>query len=561
MGLKKSLLINIVLALVIATSIVTFSQKGPLKRLEYAGLDFSLLLRGPISYNPHIVVIEITDSDILGVGRWPWGRSWLAAIAKTLADLGAKYTYFDIILSEASTDQDDTLFEEALKASKNVYLPFVFQSSSYDIKNTFLPLKRFSPYIKGTGAVNIYPDIDGVIRRIPLVFFDKETPYPHVALKIAMDYSNMKIDEIRTDSILLSNSQQKIQIPLVEKNKMLINWPGKWGDTFKHYRFLDVLAGYQEVLENKKPQIINVNYFKDSICLVALTAIGLYDIKSIPLQPEYPGIGVIASTISDILDKNFLYTPPAWVTILLVYLLALIPSFLISGERPLRETLYVVSAGAIFFLINLSLFKMGIALNFSFPFLGLFASYLTVETYNFVRVSVERQTFLKMSITDGLTGLYNISYFKMLLETEIRLTKFEPGKKFSLIMCDIDHFKSFNDTYGHQIGDLVLKEVANTLNNSVRSSDIVARYGGEEMIILLKGSSLNNALAIAEKIRNNVENHVIRQQDKIYKVTISLGVSDFHLTDTLEKIIKKADEGLYKAKESGRNRVCVAEQQ
>jgi diguanylate cyclase (GGDEF)-like protein len=556
--LKKSILINIAIALIVATAIAGFSQKGPLKRLEYGGLDFSFLLRGPIPYNPKIVIIEITDADISGVGRWPWGRSWLAAMAKTLSDLGARYTYFDIILSEASTDQDDALFEEALKTSKNVYLPFVFQGMPYDIKNSFLPIKRFSDYKKGTGAVNIYPDIDGVVRRIPLVLFDKDTPYPHVALQIAMDYSKSSIEEIRPDSILLSNSKEKITIPLVEKNKMLIDWPGKWADTFKHYRFTDVLAGYQDILENKKPQI-NPNDFKDSICLVALTAIGLYDIKSIPLQPEYPGIGVIASTISDILNKNFLYTPPIWVTVLLIYLMALIPSFLISGEKPMRETTYIVAAGTLYFLVNLSFFKQGVALNFSFPFLALFVSYLSVETYNFVRVSVERQVFLKMSITDGLTSLYNVSYFKMLLETEIKLTKYEPSRKFSIVMIDVDHFKKFNDTYGHQVGDLVLKEVAVALNNSVRSSDIVARYGGEEMIILLKGSAMNNALVIAEKIRSNVENRVIKQQDKVYRVTISVGVSEFHLSDSLEKLIKRADEGLYKAKESGRNRVAVAE--
>jgi diguanylate cyclase (GGDEF)-like protein len=540
----------------VVTLVLALSQKGLFKRLEFTGLDFSFFLRGATSYNPHIIVIEITDTDISYVGRWPWGRTWLAAIAKTLAYLGARYTYFDIILSEGSTEQEDALFEDALKVSKNVYLPFVFQESSFEIKNALLPLKRFSSYIKGTGATNIYPDIDGAIRRIPIVFLEKEKPYPHIALKLAMDYSNLKIEEIKPNFLLLSNSQEKIKIPLVEDNKMLINWPGKWSDTFKHYRFLDVLAGYQDLIENKKPRI-NLNDFKDSICLVAVTAIGLYDIKSIPLQPEYPGIGIVAVTISNILDKRFLYTPPAWVVALLLYLLALIPSFLISGEKPLHETLYVILAGMIYFIIVFFLFKNGVALNLSLPLLGLFISYLTVEIYNFVRVSVERKTFLKMSITDGLTGLYNISYFKMLLETEIRLTKYEPSKKFSLIMCDIDHFKSFNDTYGHQIGDLVLKEVANILNNSVRSSDIVARYGGEEMIILLKGSPLNNALAIAEKIKNNMQNHLIKHQDKTYKVTVSLGVSEFEMSDTLDKIIKRADEGLYKAKESGRNQVCA----
>lgn len=541
----------------VVTLVLALSPKGLLKRLELTSLDFSFFLRGPVFYNPRIIIIEITDSDITGIGRWPWKRSWLAATAKTLSDVGAKYTYFDIILSEASTEEDDALLQEALKVTKNVYLPFVFQGSSFEIKNALLPLERFSSYLKGTGAVNIYPDIDGTIRRIPLVFLGKEKTYPHIALKIAMDYLGLKLEEIKKSSLLLSNSHERIKIPLIEDNKMLINWSGKWGGTFKHYRFLDVLAGYQDLIENKKPRI-NLNDFKDSICLVAVTAIGLYDIKTVPLQPEYPGIGIIATTLSNILDKSLLYVLPTWVNVLILYLLALMPAFLIFGEKPLRETSYVILVGSVYFIINFVLFKTGVVLNLFFPILGLFISYFTVETYNFVRVSVERKTFFKMSVTDGLTGLHNISYFKMLLETEIRLIKFEPDKKFSIIMCDVDHFKNFNDTYGHQVGDVVLKEVANALNNSVRSSDIVARYGGEEMIILLKGSSLNSALSIAEKIKNNVENRVIKYHDKTYKVTISLGVSDFKMSDTLEKIIKRADEGLYKAKESGRNCVCAA---
>lgn len=556
MRLKKSFLVNIVLALVVVTLVLAISQRGLLKRLELSGTDFSFFLRGPASYHPNIIIIEITDSDITGIGRWPWKRSWLAAIAKTLSDLGAKYIYFDIILSEASTEEDDALFQEVLKATKKVYLPFVFQESSFDIKNAFLPLERFSPHLKGTGSVNIYPDIDGNTRRIPLVFPANDKLYPHIALQIAMDYSGLKIEEVKNHSLLLSDSLETIKIPLTEDDKMLINWTGKWSDTFKHYRFLDVLAGYQDLIENKEPRI-NLNDFKDSICLVALTAIGLYDIKTVPLQPEYPGIGIIATTISNILDKKPLYVIPSWVSILIFYLLALAPAFLIFGEKPLRETAYVILIGGVYFTINFFLFKNGVVLNLFSPLLGLFISYFTVETYNFVRVSVERKAFFKMSVTDGLTGLHNISYFKMLLETEIRLTKFEPDKKFSIIMCDVDHFKNFNDTYGHQIGDLVLKEVAGALNNSVRSSDIVARYGGEEMIILLKGSSLNSALSIAEKVRSNVENRVIKSNDKTYKVTISLGVSDFKMNDTLEKIIKRADEGLYKAKESGRNRVCT----
>jgi len=555
--LKKSFLLNIVLALGVASLIFFFSQKGVFKRLELTCLDLSFRLRGAITCNPRIVITEITDSDILKIGRWPWERVWHAAIIRALSDLGAKHIYFDIMFSESSSEEDDQILQEAISLSKKVYLPFVFQNHSLDIKNALLPIERFSSSLKGTGAINIYPDIDGTIRRIPLIFLGEENlHHPHAALKIAMDYKALAIKEINPRYLLLSNSKEEVKIPLLKKNEMLINWTGKWQDTFKHYRFLDVLAGYKDLLENREPKI-NLDDFKDSICLIGITAIGLYDIKPVPLQPEYPAIGIVANAISNILNKNFLYSPPAWINILILYLLTLMPAFLIFGERPLRETIFVFSAAAFYFLMNLLLFRKGIVIGFTYPLLGLFTSYLVVETYNFVRIAVERQSFFKMSIIDGLTGLYNVRYFKMLTETEIMLAKTDPDMRFSIIMSDIDHFKHLNDTYGHQIGDLVLKEVAMVLKNSVRSSDIVARYGGEEMIVLLRGSSLKDALEIAEKIRKNTENHLIKDQYNTYKATISLGVSDFRPQDNVETIIKRADKALYKAKSLGRNRVEV----
>jgi len=166
-----------------------------------------------------------------------------------------------------------------------------------------------------------------------------------------------------------------------------------------------------------------------------------------------------------------------------------------------------------------------------------------------------------MSVTDELTGLYNIRYFKMLLDTEIMLTKPDPTKKFSIVMCDIDNFKHFNDTYGHALGDVVLKEVSNVLRNSVRSSDIAARYGGEELIILLRGSStLKDVVAVGEKIRRNIENCVVQDQGNNYKVTVSIGVATCKSTDNADTVMKRADAGLYKAKESGKNRVCTTEE-
>jgi diguanylate cyclase (GGDEF)-like protein len=555
---KKTVLLNIALAVICASLTLILSSRGILKRAELSSLDFYFHLRGPIQFNPRINIIEITDSDLAKIGRWPWPRSWHAAITKALTNLGAKSVYFDIIFSEPSTNEDDAIFEEAIKSNKNVYLPFVFQNNIIAKENMALPINRLFSFIKGTGAVNIYPDIDGTLRRIPVVFEDKQGQiYPHAALKIAMDYEELSIEGKTKRTVILSNGKKKVNLPISENNTMLINWAGKWENTFKHYGFLDILAGYQDILEKKKSEI-NPKDFENSICLIGLTATGLYDIKPIPLQPEYPGIGIIANTINSILNKNYLFDVPAWINFLLICLLSLLPAFFIFGEKPLREGINILLIGLLYFLLNFIFFKNNVRIGLFSPLFGIALSSLSIGVYNFVKVSIERQSFFKMSVTDGLTGLYNIRYFKILLETELTMVKIDREKKFAIIMSDVDHFKNFNDTYGHQVGDLVLKEVATVIKNSVRSSDIVARYGGEEIIVLLRGSSsIEDAGDIAEKIRKNIENTSVRERENNHKVTVSLGVSFVKPADTVDSIIKRADDGLYRSKILGRNSVSV----
>ena len=547
------------ISILMASLFILLSHQGFLQRIDLASTDFQFLARGPIPYNPHICIIEITNTDISEVGRWPWKRSWDAALAKVLKELGARLVYFDILFSEPSSDEEDILLEQAIQLTEKIYLPFAFEGSTLEKSVMVFPLKRFTPYLKGTGAINIYPDIDGTLRKIPLIFYKDNEAYPHVALKIAMDYSSSKIKSVKKDCVILTNGKKEMRIPTIEKNNsMLINWCGKWQKTFRHYDFLDVLTSYKDMLDYKKPRI-NLSEFKDSICLIGITAVGLYDIRSIPLQPEYPGIGVMATAISNILDARFIHEAPVWANILILYILTLIPAFFIFGEKPLREMFDVFGIAFIYFIINYMAFRNGTQLPLFIHLLGLFSTHLTIGAYNFIRIAVERQSFFKMSVTDGLTGLYNIRYFRMILESEVMFARMDTQKIFSIIMGDIDHFKHFNDAYGHQVGDLVLKEVASVLKSSVRSLDIVARYGGEEMIILLRGTHLKDGLAIAEKIRKSVENSAVREGDTMYKVTISLGVASFMHEDTVDSIIKRSDDGLYRSKETGRNRVSTIE--
>ncbi len=165
----------------------------------------------------------------------------------------------------------------------------------------------------------------------------------------------------------------------------------------------------------------------------------------------------------------------------------------------------------------------------------------------------------ELAIKDGLTGIYNHRYFQEALEKQINLAK-RNDFRIAIALIDIDFFKKFNDTYGHQIGDLVLKSVADTLVNSVRQTDLVARYGGEEFIIIFNNIAKDNLFNTIDKIREKIENNsvFVKEKNQHLSVTISIGVSIFpdYSEDRLE-LIKQADDALYKAKELGRNRVVI----
>lgn len=166
----------------------------------------------------------------------------------------------------------------------------------------------------------------------------------------------------------------------------------------------------------------------------------------------------------------------------------------------------------------------------------------------------------RLSITDGLTKLYNHRFFQDTLKREFSRS-YRNKTPLSLALLDIDHFKGFNDTYGHQQGDIVLQELARTLRGQVRSLDVVARYGGEEFAVIMPEAPPEVALRVAERLRAAVEGHPVAGPDAPLRVTISLGIASAphrELT-TAAGLIAAADRALYRAKERGRNRVATHE--
>ncbi|MBB1396590.1 tetratricopeptide repeat-containing diguanylate cyclase [Pseudoalteromonas sp. SG44-8] len=192
---------------------------------------------------------------------------------------------------------------------------------------------------------------------------------------------------------------------------------------------------------------------------------------------------------------------------------------------------------------------------------GIVAFSLLIILFIYIAYRLKHSAYLQvkeLALRDQLTGLFNRRALHDIFELE--MSRVNRNKKtFSIILLDIDHFKVLNDTYGHDYGDIVLQKVASALQDSIRSMDKVARWGGEEFLVFLPETNKEQASHLAEKLRLAVSNIELTYQDKLLQVTVSLGVCEYNQQGEYKDMVKQADLGLYKAKETGRNKVvCLS---
>lgn len=167
------------------------------------------------------------------------------------------------------------------------------------------------------------------------------------------------------------------------------------------------------------------------------------------------------------------------------------------------------------------------------------------------RKSIER--LKELTIEDQLTGIYNRRYFDTYMP---KILSMSISKNYStqLMMIDIDNFKSINDTYGHVFGDYVIKEIASEINHITREEDLFVRYGGEEFALVLGDTFKADAKIIADRILSKIENSIYKFKGERVSVTLSIGISEYDYTDTINQFVAKSDEALYQAKKTGKNK-------
>ncbi len=202
----------------------------------------------------------------------------------------------------------------------------------------------------------------------------------------------------------------------------------------------------------------------------------------------------------------------------------------------------------------------------------IFGNKITPEPYNKMQlyyiqnmftvfsVSLQNEINYKSSITDAKTGLYSYDYLVNRIKEKIASAK-RHDISSGILMLDIDHFKNFNDTYGHLAGDKVLVELSKALLSYVREEDCIGRFGGEEFVILLSDCKKESLFFVAERIRTGVESLRVQEKDTVLNITVSIGgcMITSESEDTPKEIIEKIDKALYASKEGGRNRTTIAE--
>ena len=522
-----------------------------MERLENMCVDFFFRQRPPIAMHPAIVHIDMAEDSIQGIGRWPWPRHNHAALVHILKEWGAKKIVFDVVFSEPSTTFDDESLSQAIKEAGNVYLPVMMESLGGQ-KPWIHPLPEMERFVQGIGHVNISPDWDGTIRRIvPLLEYQGETQ-PYIGVKVAYDYLGKTVPK------------GKMDIPTDSEGRVLINWVGKWKDSFQHYSFLDVFKSYAALREGRTPWI-PPDKIKDKICVIGLTALGLTAIKTNPMEAAFPAVGVQTNIMNSILTSRFVRpVTPTWNKVAFLAI-GFATALFFMFSRQVFSMVFGLGVGLLWILFAFWLFVAhGIWIYSMNPLFLIFELFVFSAVFSITIGKREQERLFALATRDGLTGLYIIRHFRALLND----TVMEVRKKqmpLSITLFDIDHFKKINDTYGHVAGDAVLKHLAQVVYSSVHiegekgERNVPARYGGEEFIVMFKNCDLKDAaFNWGEKIRRRIEQETFTYEGQTIPLTVSLGVATLRPGETVpDLMVLRADAALYRAKEEGRNRTCI----
>jgi len=362
---------------------------------ELQTLDIRFRMRGKIPINKDIVIIEIGDDTIDKLGKWPISRKYHATLIDALTYAGARAIIFDVFFSEDQDPGADASLEEAIKKSGKVYLPHIFnliKSRGHEVpaadKLQEKELERFAKYAKGVGFINVLPDTDGKFRRIPPLIKFQGVLYPHVCFLVFLDYLGMSPDAIKITAGKYLTLGKNIKVPLDSDSTCLVNFPGRWEDTFRHYSYIDIIDSYVALKfptsTHKKP-VIDLSSLKGSTCFIGVTATATPDAHPSPFDSLYPGVGVNASLFNSLLTRKFVQRANRFVNLFILITICFLTAFISKRAKTLFSFIIALIFILVYMLFAAALFIFfGLWIDVFYPVMAIALVYLGITFFKYI---------------------------------------------------------------------------------------------------------------------------------------------------------------------------------
>jgi len=523
---------------------------------EWSAFDLRMKMRGSQFVNPRIVVIEIDHRTADQLGRPPLSEDKYAEVVRALAEFGVKSIVVNGVFSGDQSSGKE--FAAALRET-GIGLLAVDIKKDGGLRASDTEIRLAS---KGEGHRVLEPDSDGVLRSVSFRFEFEGDEYIALGLRAGLEAYSADPKEL----VIYPNhaevpvpSNPKLRIPL-HRGRHLLNWPGRWTNSFTRVSFVDVLTARALLKEGQEPRL-NTSVLKGAICVIGVTVTGLHQNFTTPIESEYPSVGVQAVMLNSVLERRFLKMSSVGTNISIIWCLCIIIFLVVFTSSFAQSLLRIILLGIVYAVLSFALFFFaGLALPLAYPLIVITSAFAVLTLYHQIISYIERIHLMRLVTKDPMTMLFNYAHFQLLLLNEVRLADEQKDRKLSILMLDIDHFKRINDTYGHSAGDEVIRALAEILKYNCRSLDAACRYGGEEFLLMLPGATLEDAGRIAERIRKSFfETTFTLGEAKVSEhISVSIGVAHYFHKESLDAFLRRSDRALYTAKEAGRNMICRA---
>ena len=556
----------------VAGLVIASSFTGIYQTLEWSALDRWFRLRTPEARESRIVVINVGESDISELGEWPMSDGKLAQLLTTIKQQQPRAIGLDLYRDLKHGERaGQKQLEQVFKSTANLI----------GVEKVAGETVKPAPILKQQQQVamsDLLLDRDGKVRRsLVSARFDDGELILGLGVKLALMYLEQdKITLQPGDRQSTLNLGQATFTPLQDNEGGYMNL-----DTGGYQTLLNFRGEQKQFLHTSLTKVLQGNIppdlFRGRIVLIGATAPSLNDLFHTPYNgssqkaQEMPGVyihaNIASQTLSAALDGRHLLTgiPEAgeWLWILAWSFVGSSLSIVLLEKNLLQKnSLSLIKLTAIGAIVPVAiLFGSSYLIFLNGIWIPTIAPLVALGVSSFVATGYYQQHQKRIAFTDGLTKIPNRRFFDRYLEQQWSKCQREE-KDIALILCDVDFFKVYNDTYGHQEGDVCLQKVALALHSSVRKQDLAARYGGEEFVVVLPNSNPKTALIVANRIRSKLKSMSIpHEKSKASRyVSISMGIASLYHNQVIsaEELIATADKALYDAKKQGRDRAVIS---